>query len=73
MIEKKMRLSPLHLALVPIVLPIILMALRKLLNLNSTAVENELIVDFVVLISAPKSALIIGVLFSFMLLTYGNL
>jgi len=38
MIEKKMRLSPLHLALVPIVLPIILMALGTLLNLNSTAV-----------------------------------
>jgi len=72
-IEKKMRLPPLHLALAPIVLPIILMALGTLLNLNSTAVENELIVDFVVLISAPKNALLIGVLFSFMLLTYGNL
>lgn len=65
---EKMRLPPLHLALVPIVLPIILIALGTLLNLNSTAVENGLIVDSVVLISAPKSALLIGVLFSFMLL-----
>ena len=65
-------LPPLGISLAPIILPIVLMAFGTLLKVLFGPISNNIYIDFIELITTPSNALLIGVLFSFVLLKYSS-
>ena len=65
-------LPPLGISLAPIILPIVLMGFGTLLKVFFGPISNNIYSDFIELITTPSNALLIGVLFSFVLLKYSS-
>ena len=65
-------LPPLGISLAPVILPIVLMAFGTLLKVLFGPISNNIYIDFIELITTPSNALLIGVLFSFVLLKYSS-
>ncbi|MDC1080996.1 GntP family permease [Flavobacteriaceae bacterium] len=65
-------LPPLGISLAPIILPIVLMAFGTLLKVLFGPISNNIYIDFIELITTPSNTLLIGVLFSFVLLKYSS-